>query len=76
MDCSSDELLELDEALTRFERLDRQAAELVKLRYFAGLSMKQASEMLGVSMRTAERNWTYAKTWLHAELNDNSTLGQ
>ena len=76
VDCSSDELLELDEALTRFERLDRQAAELVKLRYFAGLSMKQASEMLGVSMRTAERNWTYAKTWLHAELNDNSTLGQ
>ena len=72
VDWDSAELLELDDALSRFERIDRQAAELVKLRYFAGLSMKQVAEMLDMSVRTAERNWTYAKTWLHAELNGES----
>jgi RNA polymerase sigma factor (TIGR02999 family) len=62
------ELVALDEALSRFESIDPVAAQLVKLRYFAGLSMGDAAKALGLSLRTAERNWTYAKTWLHREL--------
>jgi RNA polymerase sigma factor (TIGR02999 family) len=64
----SDELLALDEALDRLAALDPVAAKLVELRYFAGLTMPQAAETLGVALRTAERNWTFARTWLHREL--------
>ena len=64
----SDDLLALDEALDRLEQRDPKSAELVKLRYFAGLTMVQAAEALDIPLRTAERNWTYARTWLHAEL--------
>jgi RNA polymerase sigma factor (TIGR02999 family) len=64
----SDEVLAIDEALTRLEQIDPTAAKLVKLRYFAGLTMPQAAEALGVSLRHAERNWTYARTWLHRAL--------
>jgi RNA polymerase sigma factor (TIGR02999 family) len=60
--------LPLNEALSRLELADPSAARLVKLRYFAGLTMPQAAEALGISLRTAERNWTYARTWLHREL--------
>jgi RNA polymerase sigma factor (TIGR02999 family) len=67
-DASADNLLALDEALGRFEQVDPVAAKLVKLRYFAGLTMPQAAEALGIPLRTAERNWTYARTWLHREL--------
>jgi RNA polymerase sigma factor (TIGR02999 family) len=67
-DEASDDLPALDEALTRLEAVDPLAARLVKLRYFAGLSMPQAAEALGLPLRTAERNWTYARTWLHREL--------
>jgi RNA polymerase sigma factor (TIGR02999 family) len=63
-----DDLLALDEALTRFARADSQAAELVKLRFFAGLTIKQAAEVLGVSPRTADLVWAYAKAWLFREL--------
>jgi RNA polymerase sigma factor (TIGR02999 family) len=64
----SGDLLDLDEALTRLEAADPMAARLVKLRYFAGLSMPDAAVALGIPLRTAERNWTYARTWLHREL--------
>jgi len=64
----SEDLVALDEALNRFQAIDPVAAQLVKLRYFAGLTMPEAAEALGLSLRTAERNWTYAKTWLHREL--------
>ena len=64
----SDDLVALDEALNRFEAIDPMAAQVVKLRYFAGLSMPQVAKTLGLSLRTAERNWTYAKTWLHRAL--------
>jgi RNA polymerase sigma factor (TIGR02999 family) len=64
----SDDLLALDEALARLELIDSIAAQLVKLRYFAGLSMPQAAEALGLSLRSAQRNWTYARTWLHRQL--------
>ena len=58
------QLLALDEALTRLATHRPKAASLVSLRYFAGLTMEQAAASLGVSLRTAERNWTYAKAWL------------
>jgi RNA polymerase sigma factor (TIGR02999 family) len=63
-----DSLLDLDEALTRLEAIDVLAASVVKLRYFSGLTMAQTAEALGISSRSAERNWTYARTWLHREL--------
>jgi RNA polymerase sigma factor (TIGR02999 family) len=58
------DLLALDEALSRLEQQHPHLAQLVKLRYFAGLTMPQTAETLGISLRTAERNWTYAKAWL------------
>jgi RNA polymerase sigma factor (TIGR02999 family) len=64
----SDDLLALDEALTLLATADPQAAELVKLRYFAGLSAEQAAAALGLSVRTAERTWAYARAWLHKKL--------
>src|SRR5262249_15522073 len=63
-----DDLLDLDEALTRLEAVDPIAARLVTLRYFAGLSMPEAAAALDLPLRTVERNWTYARTWLHREL--------
>src|SRR5262249_33280037 len=62
------DLLALNEALERFEKVDRVKAELVKLRYFAGLTLPQAAEALGISCATADRYWSYARAWLHAEL--------
>jgi RNA polymerase sigma factor (TIGR02999 family) len=62
------ELLDLDDALHGLEAEDSLAANLVKLRYFSGLTMPQAAEALGISLRNAERNWTYARTWLHRAL--------
>jgi RNA polymerase sigma factor (TIGR02999 family) len=63
-----EQLLRLDEALQRLESQNGVAAQLVKLRFFAGLSMSETAEALGVSMRTAERTWTYARTWIHRAL--------
>jgi RNA polymerase sigma factor (TIGR02999 family) len=67
-----DDLLDLDAALTRLEAADPPAAQLVKLRYFAGLSMADAATALGIPLRTAERNWTFARTWLYRELSRTS----
>jgi RNA polymerase sigma factor (TIGR02999 family) len=66
----SEDLLALDEALDRLAGVDRQAAELVKLRYFAGLTIPEAAQVLGVSARTADSWWAYARAWLLAELQD------
>ena len=64
-----DSLLEsLDEALQRFEQVDPVACELVKLRYFAGLSLRDAGQVLELAPRTADRLWAYAKAWLLREL--------
>jgi RNA polymerase sigma factor (TIGR02999 family) len=60
----SDDLLALDEALEQLATVDERKARLVKLRYFVGLSIEEAAEVLGVSVPTAKRDWTYAKTWL------------
>ncbi|HUG93828.1 MAG TPA: sigma-70 family RNA polymerase sigma factor [Planctomycetaceae bacterium] len=62
------DLVALDEALTRLAVQEPDKALLVKLRYFAGLTMPQAAEVLDVSLATAERHWTFAKSWLYAEL--------
>jgi RNA polymerase sigma factor (TIGR02999 family) len=64
------DLLALDEALTRLAEESPARAELVKLRFFADLTMAEAAEVLGISLATAERYWTYARTWLYAELAD------
>jgi RNA polymerase sigma factor (TIGR02999 family) len=61
----ADDLEALDEALARFEAIDPLAARLVQIRFFAGLTMPEAAQALGIPLRTAERNWTYARTWLH-----------
>jgi RNA polymerase sigma factor (TIGR02999 family) len=62
------ELLAVDEALERLAREDPQAAELVKLHYFAGLTIEQAAELLGISARKAYRIWAYARAWLFRSL--------
>jgi RNA polymerase sigma factor (TIGR02999 family) len=64
------DLVALDDALTRLAKEAPDRAELVKLRFFAGLTMPEAARVLGVSLATAERHWTYARTWLYAELSD------
>jgi RNA polymerase sigma factor (TIGR02999 family) len=63
-------LLDLDRVLTRLQALDPVAARVVELRYFAGLTVQQAADALGLPLRTAERNWTFARTWLRRELAD------
>src|SRR5262245_23992727 len=63
-----DQLVALDDALTRLLTLDRLAGELVKLRYFAGLSLDRAAATLGVATATAYRHWAYARAWLRSEL--------
>ena len=63
-----DELIAVDEALRKLEGEDPETANLVKLRFFRGLSMAQTAEALGKSLRTVEREWTYARSWLHREL--------
>ena len=66
-----DGLLAVNEALERLCQVDAPKAELVKLRFFAGLTMPEAAAALGVSLATAERWWTFAKAWLFAEISDN-----
>jgi RNA polymerase sigma factor (TIGR02999 family) len=62
------DLVALDEALCRFAAQDPIKAELVKLRYFAGLSVEEAGAVLGISRATAARHWDYARSWLYSEL--------
>jgi RNA polymerase sigma factor (TIGR02999 family) len=64
----ADDLVALDEALTQLAQTDALAAELVKLRYFAGLTSAQAAKALGISARTADRTWVYARAWLLKKL--------
>ena len=65
---SDDRLLAVDEALTRFAASVPYKAEFVKLRYFAGLTIDEAAQMLGISRTTAKRWWNYARACLHAEI--------
>lgn len=67
-DIGSDDLIALDEALEKLTQEDKTSAELIKLRFFAGLTMEQAAELLGIPRRTADRNWAYARAWLYKEI--------
>ncbi len=66
----ADDLLALNDALAELERLEPSKAEVVKLRYFAGMSVEEVAKSLGISYATAKRHWAYARAWLFAELND------
>ncbi len=63
-----DDILALDEALKTLAAEEKTAAELVTLRYFAGLTIEQAATALAISVRTANRHWAYAKAWLYQQL--------
>ena len=65
---SEEDLLDLDGALDRLAAAHPRCAELVKLRFFAGLTMPEAAQALGISLATAERYWAFARVWLYAEL--------
>ncbi len=64
----SDDVLAVDEALSELATVDSVAAELVKLRYFGGLTVEEAAEALEISARTADRTWTFARSWLFRKL--------
>jgi RNA polymerase sigma factor (TIGR02999 family) len=70
---SDADLLALHDALDRFAAVDPERAKLVELRFFAGLTMPQAAECLGVSPSTADRGWRYARAWLYAAMADDET---
>jgi RNA polymerase sigma factor (TIGR02999 family) len=74
-DARSTDLLALDEALTRLAAEDPLKAQLVTLRYFAGMSVQEAADALGISRATADRYWAYARTWLYCELSGLGDLG-
>ena len=64
------DVLAVDEVLDRLAEVDEEAATLVRLRYFTGLSMAETAEALGVSTRSAERSWTWAKAWMFREISE------
>ncbi|MCA9120824.1 MAG: sigma-70 family RNA polymerase sigma factor [Planctomycetaceae bacterium] len=70
-----DDILALNEALDQLAELQSQTAELVKLRYFAGLTNKQAAELLKISPRKADSLWAYAKVWLHDRIVGEKSTG-
>lgn len=70
---ASDEILGVDDCLARLEKLDAQQARIVELRYFAGLTFGEVSEVLGVSARTVAREWNAAKAWMYGELRSRIT---
>jgi RNA polymerase sigma factor (TIGR02999 family) len=72
---ADDELLALDEALTRMEAKEPVRAQLVRLRFYAGPSNEEAAQVLGISVRTAKRYWRYARAWLHRELGKGDAPG-
>ena len=74
LDTSDEQLIALDEALTQLAAEDPDAARLVNLRFFAGLTLKDAAASLGLPPRTAERQWAYARAWLYARLRQDDGL--
>jgi len=67
-DDQSEELVRLDEALGRLAKLDDRQSRVVELRFFAGLSVEEAAEAMGISPKTVKRDWSVARAWLHREL--------
>jgi RNA polymerase sigma factor (TIGR02999 family) len=76
VDKSEVDLLALDDALTRLEKLDARQAQVVELRYFSGLSIDETAEALAVSPATVKREWNMAKAWLRLELDDDTRDGR
>jgi RNA polymerase sigma factor (TIGR02999 family) len=72
----AEEMLVLDEALAKFAKQDPTKADLVKLRYFAGLTIEQAAKALDISHATAERYWDYARSWLRVEIGQIDETGE
>src|SRR5215212_7208837 len=72
----SDELLALSEALDKLAAADPPASELVKLRYFAGLTLLEAAEILQISPRSADRLWSYARAWLHRQISGRDAVAR
>ena len=72
----SEDLLALDEALGQLAQVDPQAAQLVQLRYFGGVTIRQAAEILGVAPRTADFLWAYARSWLLEKIEGNDPSGK
>lgn len=70
VDDTPDNLLALDQAMDEFEKQHPREAQLVKLRYFAGMTMEEAAVALGISERTATRDWAYARAWLYARISE------
>jgi RNA polymerase sigma-70 factor, ECF subfamily len=68
-----EDIVALDEALQRLAKLDPQQARMVELRFFAGLSVEETAKVLGISKRSAEREWTMVRAWLRRELSNNGT---
>ncbi len=71
----ADDVLDLNSALEKLVEHAPEKAELVKLRYFGGLSLEEAAEVLGISRATAARHWGYAKSWLYCQLKRDSQSG-
>jgi RNA polymerase sigma factor (TIGR02999 family) len=71
-----DNLLALDEALTKLAAGEPELARLVQLRYFAGLTIEQAAQALGISSRTAKRDWAYARAWLRRQMDGEDRNGE
>ena len=74
-DTPPEDLLALQEALQKLETKDRRKAELVKLRFFAGLTNEQAAEALGISTSTADNDWAYSKSWLRLAMRGDDGTG-
>lgn len=70
-----EDLVALDAALTKLSKTDPEASQLIQLRYFTGLTISEAAEILKISRRTADRRWAYARAWLHRELLDADQQG-
>ena len=75
IDAVPDEILDLDEALTKLAAADPIKAELVKLRFFTGMTLKEAAEFLGISTTTADRYWAYTRVFLYTEIHDSCGAG-
>jgi RNA polymerase sigma factor (TIGR02999 family) len=74
LDTNYEQLIELDDALEKLAAEDPRCAQLVKLRFFAGLTLPEAAQSLGLAQRTAEREWAYARAWLYEELGGDDNL--
>ncbi len=70
---NTDELLDLDAALTKLAVTEPELARLVELRFFAGLTVEEAAQAMGISTRTVKRNWAFARAWLGREMNSQSS---